>query len=410
MSSQHVECGEPHVERMDLRPLEAGRTVAGAVCLRRKVAGTTRDGKSFLTVEVGNSTGSVSAKIWSEGVGAWDGLEPGAPVHIAGRLKEGWKGGAAELVVTSVGPLPTPHPIQLELNPIAPVPLVELTARFDHLVGYLSSAGETLLRVVLRHVGEENYWTAPAARGYHHACVRGLVWHSTEVAECSLALARATGAGDMIDVDALVVGALLHDVAKVHEYQWRGVPIDVSRHGLLTYHTSNGGVITMLAAERARDELASAGVTQQAIEHLVHVQLSHHGVPEFGSPVEPRTLEALLIHHADNASAKVRAMLDDVGSAPADADGWVAPAGWNRKPVLHLRSSRSYAATISPQGRSMTGRARHGDAQDGGSGNQSMPECSGGSDVLVLLRVQTEDAHHCGVPDVEPTHPSMEDR
>src|SRR5690606_39052176 len=114
-------------------------------------------------------------------------------------------------------PLPTPHPIQLELNPISPVPLAELTERFEHLVGYLSHAGETLLRVVLRFVGEDDYRTAPAAKGFHHACVHGLLWHSVEVAETALALARATGAGALIEVDALVVGALLHDVAKTSE-------------------------------------------------------------------------------------------------------------------------------------------------------------------------------------------------
>jgi 3'-5' exoribonuclease len=301
---------------MELQVLEPGRTVAGAVCLRRKTAGTTKDGKAYLSIEVGNRTGSVSARIWSESVGAWDNIDVGAPVHVSGSLKAGWKGGPPELVVGRVEPLPRPHEIELEMNPICPVPLPDLRERFAHLLAHMSPAGEAFVRVVLEDVGEDDWWTAPAARVMHHACVHGLAWHSIEVAEIALALARSTPAAIHVRWDALLVGALLHDVAKVREYRWRGVPIDLSLEARLTYHTANGAALTTLAVERSRERLAAVGVTQVDVAHLCHVQLSHHGVPEYGSPVEPRTLEAMLIHQADNASAKLRGMLDDLAASP----------------------------------------------------------------------------------------------
>ncbi len=322
--------------RMQLQPLEAGRVVQGAVCLRKKTPGVTKAGQPYLTVEVGNASGTVSAKVWSEAVGAWEGIEVSDPVHAEGRLTAGWRGGPPELQVTRLEPLTKPHPVQLEVNPLCPVPLPELRARFRHLLGYISTAAATLVDVVLEHVGPERWWTAPAAKSHHHACVSGLAWHSVQVAECSLALARATEANDRIDVDALVVGALLHDVGKVAEYVWEGIPIDLSRQALLDYHTASGGVMTMIAVERNRARLATAGVTESLIQHLVHVQLSHHGEVAFGSPVPPRTLEALLIHHADLASARVRTFLDDMAAGQPDADGWVTPSGYGKKPVLLL--------------------------------------------------------------------------
>ena len=323
-------------ERMQLQPLTAGRCVRGTACLRKKTAGVTKAGQAYLTIELGNATGTVSAKVWSESVGAWDGIEVGDPLHVEGRLTAGWRGGPPELQVTRVEPLAKPHPVQLEANPISPVPLGELQARFRHLLGFISAAAETLVDVVLEHVGRERWWTAPAAKAHHHACVHGLAWHSIEVAETALALAQATGAGDRIDADALVSGALLHDVGKVAEYVWEGVPIDLSRQALLDYHTASGGVMSMLAIERARDRISAAGVTEALIRHLLHVQLSHHGEAAYGSPVPPRTLEALLIHHADLASARVRACLDDLASGQPDADGWVTPPGYGKKPVLFL--------------------------------------------------------------------------
>lgn len=328
--------GEPRStdERMQFQPLIAGRNIVGTACVRKKTPGQTKAGQPYLTVEFGNATGTVSAKIWSESVGAWQGITVGDPVHIEGRLTAGWRGGPPELQVTRVEALPTPHPVQLEVNPVSPVPLHELQARFHHLLGYLSEAAKALVDVVLEHVGTERWWTAPAAKGHHHAHVHGLALHSLQVAETSLALSKVLGANDRIDVDALMVGALLHDVGKVSEYVWQGVPIDLSRDALTNYHTASGGVMTMVAVERARDRLAAAGVTEAMVQHLVHVQLSHHGEAAFGSPVPPRTLEALLVHHADLASARVQAHLDDLASGPPDADGWVTPAGWGKKPVL----------------------------------------------------------------------------
>ena len=37
---------------------------------------------------------------------------------------------------------------------------------------------------------------------------------------------------------------------------------------------------------------------------LEHAILSHHGELEWGSPKRPSTIEALLLHHADNLDAK----------------------------------------------------------------------------------------------------------
>jgi 3'-5' exoribonuclease len=37
---------------------------------------------------------------------------------------------------------------------------------------------------------------------------------------------------------------------------------------------------------------------------VIHCILSHHGRKDWGSPVEPATLEALVLHQADMLSAK----------------------------------------------------------------------------------------------------------
>jgi len=39
--------------------------------------------------------------------------------------------------------------------------------------------------------------------------------------------------------------------------------------------------------------------------HLLHLIGSHHGEPEFGSPVAPKTPEAMALHYIDNLDARL---------------------------------------------------------------------------------------------------------
>lgn len=39
--------------------------------------------------------------------------------------------------------------------------------------------------------------------------------------------------------------------------------------------------------------------------HLIHLVLSHHGTLEFGSPVLPKTPEAIVLHYVDNLDARL---------------------------------------------------------------------------------------------------------
>jgi 3'-5' exoribonuclease len=39
--------------------------------------------------------------------------------------------------------------------------------------------------------------------------------------------------------------------------------------------------------------------------HLIHLVAAHHGEKQFGSPVEPKTPEAMVLHLVDNLDAKL---------------------------------------------------------------------------------------------------------
>ncbi len=138
------------------------------------------------------------------------------------------------------------------------------------------------------------YEECPASVRGHHAAIGGLLKHTVEVAAIARTLARTSGA----DLELVVAGALLHDIGKLESYTWDGI-FDHTEAGILIGHVVLGAMMLdrRLAQER------NAPCTERERDLLLHFILSHHGKLEFGSPVPPRTLEAEVLHWADNASA-----------------------------------------------------------------------------------------------------------
>jgi 3'-5' exoribonuclease len=61
------------------------------------------------------------------------------------------------------------------------------------------------------------------------------------------------------------------------------------------------------------------GFSQELLLNLEHAILAHHGKREFGSPVLPQTIEALLVSYIDDLDAKMNIMVRErMGSRTDD--------------------------------------------------------------------------------------------
>jgi len=134
----------------------------------------------------------------------------------------------------------------------------------------------------------------PAAVTVHHAYPGGLLDHILKVAETCDALSAAYGA----DRDLLFAGAVLHDIAKLDELT-TGEATTYSRDGNLIGHITLGVVIVRESVARIQ------GFPDDLRAHLEHLIVSHHGSRQLGSPVEPMTIEALILSAADDLDAKI---------------------------------------------------------------------------------------------------------
>jgi 3'-5' exoribonuclease len=171
----------------------------------------------------------------------------------------------------------------------------------------------------------ERYEQCPGAPGTgHHAMLGGLLQHTCEVLAIGLQIARVAKA----DTELVVGGVLLHDIGKLECYRWQDGAFDTTERGRLVGHVVQG----VIMLQRAIAGASSPPCTPA--EHLIleHLILSHHGHLEFGAPVKPLTLEAEILHFADDASAKTASINDAYGLKENFPDG----AGVSAKRIWQL--------------------------------------------------------------------------
>lgn len=157
------------------------------------------------------------------------------------------------------------------------------------------------LQALLRSLfGDEDfrrrYCHAPAAQARHHAYRGGLMEHSVEVADLCLSVCDHL---PDLDRDLLIAAALLHDVGKIEEIRADRPGYEFTADGALMGHIT-------LGADLVRERIAGLpGFSDDTRQRLLHLILSHHGKKEWGSPVEPATAEALLLHACDQISVQM---------------------------------------------------------------------------------------------------------
>lgn len=155
----------------------------------------------------------------------------------------------------------------------------------------------TLIGMCLEIIEDKKFQECPAAKNRHQAYKGGLVVHTSEVLETSLLMTESTHLE--VDRDILVTAIIFHDMGKVYDYY-------IKEDGTYDY-TSHQNKIRHLARSYA-EFMISANTNKldsELTDRIGHVILAHHGRKEWGSPVEPMTAEAHIIHYADMLSAQV---------------------------------------------------------------------------------------------------------
>ena len=321
---------------LNLGQLTVGERVQHELIVVDRVEKTQGNGDPFVILKLGNASGQIDvAPIWSSQRDWAAGADRGRVVQAIGQVGVYAKTGKRQIQLT--GPLRVLPDAQVDLQAFLP----QITGGTTRLWDWVDKRRTELATPALRRVvdlffGDDEFRSrferTPGSVQGHHAKLGGLLLHVFEVTSIARQTAKTMGA----NVDLVTAGALLHDVGKVEAYGVEGAAFSHTPCGLLLGHV----VLGCLMLER---RLAAAGAASICSDgqllDIQHMILSHHGSLEFGSPVQPMTTEAEIVHWADEASAKANDMMESLddgdafssGSAISDRKPWrVGRRIWRR--------------------------------------------------------------------------------
>ncbi len=171
---------------------------------------------------------------------------------------------------------------------------------FAMLLNKVNQFNDTELKNIVSHImlkNREKLEVYPAAYRLHHAIVGGLMLHTASIAEMAEKVCQVY---PNINRELLLSGVILHDVAKTFEMQ-------TSKTGLCSGYTVGGELIGHLVkgAMYIEETAKELNIDSEKVVLLEHMVLSHHGIPEYGSPIRPMFLEAEILSTLDSLDATI---------------------------------------------------------------------------------------------------------
>ncbi len=282
--------------------------VQGFALLGRKEVRQDRKGRDYMDGELTDSSGSMTAKIW-----------PDSPAI---------KGAFAEKDFVAFKGTVHLYRDQLQVNidhcrqvrdrdrddgfdpelliPSTPEDIDDLWRRLEALLGTVERPALKLLAQEAQRRYGDRLRVHPAAKRIHHAYRGGLLEHVVKMAEVA---ADICGHYPEIDRDLVLLGVYVHDLGKLREIG--AMPAnDYTLEGQLVGHIAIG-------VEMVRECCGAVELPDDLRLHLEHLVVSHHGRREWGSPIEPSTPEAFVLHLIDNLDSKLNQLRS---LHPADGD------------------------------------------------------------------------------------------
>ncbi|MDB4881590.1 MAG: metal dependent phosphohydrolase [Gemmatimonadetes bacterium] len=302
---------------LNLSQLAIGERVQHELLVVDRLEKTQGNGDPFVILKLGNASGHIDvAPIWSNQREWADGADRGRVVQAIGQVGLYAKTGKRQIQLS--GPLRVLPSEQVDLHAFLPRIAGDTTKLWDWIDKRRAEiSAPTLRRVVDLFYADDNFRLkvelTPGSVNGHHAKLGGLLLHVFEVTSIAKATAKTMNA----NVDLVVAGALLHDIGKVDAYGIEGGVFAQTPCGLLLGHV----VLGCLMLERKMAALGQTICSPGQLLDLQHMILSHHGSLEFGSPVQPMTTEAEIVHWADESSAKANDMMESLDDSEAFASG-----------------------------------------------------------------------------------------
>jgi 3'-5' exoribonuclease len=283
------------MKKQFINSIKAGDVIDDIFVLSEKNLAQKKDGNNFLNISLSDKTGPIKGVVWDNVDQISANISAGDFVHAKGTASE--YRGSLQLVIKNMEALPADS-----INPSDFLPESRLNRddMFERLLKLTDSIETLYLKNLLEAFWNDDefvnkFKTAPAAKKMHHAYLGGLIEHTLSM---TLLADKIATHYKGIDRDLLISSAILHDIGKIREFDYK-VKIDYSDEGRLLNHI----VIGVQMIEEKLKNIKNFPEEQALL--IKHMIVSHHGTRDFGSPEPPKTIEAVLLNYIDEIDSKV---------------------------------------------------------------------------------------------------------
>jgi 3'-5' exoribonuclease len=284
-------------KKVFIKDIKAGDKITGIFLVTEKNLAFSQKGNPYLNLRIRDKTGEMDGRVWDNAIEINGNFKKSDMIRIEARAVS-----YRDSIQLSIFDCRTVDICQVNPADFSPASQYDIEEMFLSLMNIVNTIENRFLRLLLNNIFGDTelmkiFKHVPAAKGFHHAYIGGLLEHTLSVARL---LIKCADHYEKIDRDLLLTGGILHDIGKTCELSYSSI-IEYTDEGRLVGHIVLGVELLdrrLFEIEDFPDELALK---------LRHILLSHHGVLEFGSPKRPKIIEALLVNFADDLDAKVNA-------------------------------------------------------------------------------------------------------
>lgn len=282
------------------------RTQVEGFCIVRSVAQKSNiKGSDYLDFVLADAAGEIVAKLWDYAPEQHGIYVEDTVIKVRATINP-WRDGE-QLKIDKIRNLKQGETVDMrELISCAPKDGEEMySALYELAEGFQNPDLSAITKYILKEA-REKLIKHPAALKLHHAMRSGLLYHTSTMLEAAKALISVyKPIYPSLDEELVSAGIILHDISKIDE-------LTVGNLGLATGYSLRGqllGHINMGVAmvERAAAELLLEGETVTMLQHIL---LSHHGIPDYGSPRFPMFPEAEIVSTVDLLDSRLYEMYD----------------------------------------------------------------------------------------------------
>jgi len=297
------------MERISIKELTPDTEIISFYIVKNKQVFQKKNGEPYLRLTLGDKTGEIQALMW-DNLPSIEDIKADDLLKLKGRVNN--YQGKLQITIQKLE--------KTDFNEIDPSEFLPVGTQDPNLLLFYlekitgSIKNKNLLDLLNSFLKDEeflkDFTKFPAGKTLHHPFLGGLLEHTVSVIKICESLSFLY---DFLDNDILITSAFLHDIGKIKELKFSR-SINYSDEGKLLGHITLG---IEMVDEKLR---CLPDFPQELSNHLKHIILSHHGEYEYGSPKRPMTLEALILHYADNIDAKVNGFRIWMESKPDSSD------------------------------------------------------------------------------------------